>query len=270
MEKQKEQLIKYIREQLQLGVQESILINTVKSAGWTDEDYKEMSQIAKSQISSINNLSQTLIKTIPTDTTYPVFTGKPKSNHGKLILIISILLIFFGGVSFAYMNKDILLNIPLVKSFVEKTGLSRILIDTRIETITTATSTESVATTTESIATSILEKLPAPYLLEVDFYATTTSSSTTVTTKSGGGGVTADDTLLGVIKNGVLKGYEVYEGVFVEDDYDPSNCCYDFGDCNLPCMSVVIDDFVLINGERTDLEKNGFKIDGAVYPNSTQ
>ena len=149
----KDQLITYIKGQLQIGVKESIILNAVKANGWTDKDYADLSAIAKAQLSATTNIikpPETLLKTMPIGTDQPmkvaeIVNKKSKSSFGKIFFIIIILLLIISGGAYLYLNK---------KAPVTSVGQNNNVATSTAEQIiatSTATTTMNVNTSTSNI-----------------------------------------------------------------------------------------------------------------------
>lgn len=113
----KDQLIAYIKGQLQLGVQESVILNAIKSNGWTDRDYYELAAAAKAQMMPVPKVSEVppAVKPVEvfaqsrmTGNVQAVSPTKQKSRVGRTIFIIIVCLIVLGIIFYTYENKNII------------------------------------------------------------------------------------------------------------------------------------------------------------------
>lgn len=112
----KDQLVAYIKGQLQLGVQESVILSAIKSNGWSDRDYYELAAAAKAQLMSVPKAPEIPTFTKPAEmfaqskmsgNAQMISATKQKSHIGRNIFITIIFLIILGGVYYMYENKNI-------------------------------------------------------------------------------------------------------------------------------------------------------------------
>jgi hypothetical protein len=170
-------LLKYVETELAKGTPKDIIQSTLVNGGWNTNDITEgfsaltIQNIKVPPIAPPQNISQIqpqiqihlnepiiqqAVNTAPINITHLDTTSlsKQKSNSGKTIFAVIILLLILSGSAYAYINKDNLI-IPIIKSTLVNLGLSKVVVktNTAIQKTTGSTSEQVIATTTDEQAT---------------------------------------------------------------------------------------------------------------------